>query len=132
MNFAIDVNYIKVITAAIGGYLLALGQSIEPQVAIWVISLGGSLLWITLGEDSSIKKIFFNIVISLMFGIFGSQISFVLWPLLPRLPVCFFLSMFGVPISLYIIRNLKEANITDLISSVLEKLIPWKGKKNDT
>lgn len=124
---SVNFTFIKNISVTLGSMLLFAGQSIEPQIGIWVVSLGAGLLWITLGDDASVLHIFFNIILSLFWGIFGSQIAYAAFPMVPRLADCFFLSLFGVPASHYVIRNLKETNFFDIIIAVLDKIIPWKS-----
>ncbi len=126
---SVNFTFIKNISVTLGGALLFAGQVIEPQIAIWVVSLGASLLWVTLGDDASVLKIVVNIFLALFWGIFGSQIAFAIFPIMPRLAECFFLSLFGVPASYYFIRNLKDTNFFDLVTTILDKIIPWRGFK---
>ncbi len=114
----------------IGGFLLMIGSTLEPNVAIWIISLGGSLLYIAIGQDQSLKNIFFNLIIGLFFGIFGSQLMHIWEPLLPQIAVSFFLSMFGVSTTQYILRNLKTTSFVDIISAIISKIIPWSSEKS--
>lgn len=125
MNF----TTLKSLSTAIGGILILAGQTIEPELGIWVVSLGGSLLGVTMGEDFTIFRVILNIILAIFMGIFGSQIAFVVYPTLPRLADCFILSLFGVPITYYIIRNLKVTSFAEVLLDVIDRIVPWKGNK---
>lgn len=116
----------KSICSVVGGFLLMVGSSIEPSIGIWIISLGGSLLTVALGEDQSIKKIASNLCVGLFWGIFGSQIIHVWEPLIPQIAASFFISMFGVHATQYLIRNFKTESFSDIIVAIFDRIIPWK------
>jgi hypothetical protein len=118
----------KYLISLIGGTLIMIGSAIEPSVGIWVVSLGGSLLTVSLGYDQSIFHIIVNIFIGLFFGIFGSQIIHAWEPILPQIAASFFISMFGVNITQYTIRNLKTSSFTEIVVSIMDRIIPWKGR----
>jgi hypothetical protein len=117
---------VKSTCSVVGGFLLMVGSSIEPSIGIWVISLGGSLLTVALGEDQSIKKIVLNLCVGLFWGIFGSQIIHVWEPLIPQIAASFFISMFGVHATQYLIRNFKTGNFSDIVVAIFDRIIPWK------
>jgi hypothetical protein len=119
----------KYLAGVVGGFLLMIGAAIEPSVGVWVISLGGSLLTVALGKDQSLKEIAIHMLIGLFFGIFGSQIIHAWWPVIPQIAGSFFISMFGVNTAQYVFRNLDTTSFTDVVATVLEKLIPWKSSK---
>jgi len=120
---------IKYFVSIVGGALVMLGSGIEPSVGIWVVSLGGSLLTVSLGQDQSIFNIFINVMIGLFFGIFGSQIIHTWEPLMPQIAASFFLSMFGVNITQYMIRNLRTNTFSEIVATIIDRIIPWKKEK---
>jgi len=120
---------IKYLASVVGGALIMLGSAIEPSIGIWVVSLGGSLLTVSLGQDQSIFHIFINVMIGLFFGIFGSQIIHTWEPPLPQIAASFFLSMFGVNITQYMIRNLRTNTFSEIVATVIDRIVPWKKEK---
>lgn len=127
-----DLTHIFTLKTActfLGGFLLMVGSTIEPSVGVWIVSLGGSLLYLSLSDDRSLFLIFVYLVIGLFFGIFGSQLFHAMEPLFPQIALSFLFSIFGVNITYYVIRNLKTTTFVEIIVVVLDKIIPWKGKK---
>lgn len=120
---------IKYCLTVIGGFLVMLGSTVEPSVGIWVISLGGALLTIALGEDQNLIKIISNIIIGLFWGIFGSQVIHAWEPTIPQIADAFFMALFGVNATKYIIRNLQTNSFEDMVIAVVSRIIPWKGRE---
>ena len=126
-------NFFGFILSFIGGLLLLIGNHVEPLIGVWIISLGGTLLTASLGEDKTFKGILFYLIVGLGWGIFGSQIIHALWEVLPQEAVCFFTSMFGGEMTWYILRSMKQGSIGDFFIELIAKLIPFAGitkKKN--
>jgi hypothetical protein len=117
---------IKWVLTFIGGGVLMIGSSLEPAIGIWVVSLGGSLLTVSLGEDQSLKRIIIHLIIGLFWGIFGSQIIHAWEPVLPQIAASFFISMFGVHATQYVIRNFSTGSFSDIIVAIFDRIIPWK------
>jgi uncharacterized membrane protein YjjP (DUF1212 family) len=68
-------------------------------------------------------------MIGLFFGIFGSQIIHTWEPLMPQIAASFFLSMFGVNITQYMIRNLRTNTFSEIVATIIDRIIPWKKEK---
>lgn len=117
---------LKYILGLFAGFLLMLGSMIEPNIGIWVISLGGSLLTVALGKDQTLKQIFLYLIIGLFWGIFGSQILHAWWPIIPQNADAFFLSLFGVNATQYVTRNLESTTFVEIIGTIVSNLLPWK------
>jgi len=122
----------KGVLSAIGGFLIMVGSAIEPSVGVWIISISGALLTSSLGKDKTTKIILMHLLIGLGWGIFGSQVIHAEFPLINQQAAAFFSSMFGVEMTWFFIRNLKEVDLGEIISNMLVELFSkfsWKKRK---
>ena len=119
---------LKYILTVFGGFLVMVGTSIEPQLGIWLVSIGGSLLTISLGADKTFFQIIRNIILGLCWGVFGSQLVHGFEAGIPQIAAAFFLAFFGVSLTGYFTRNLKTGSFQDIFVVILNKLVPWSWK----
>jgi hypothetical protein len=111
---------IKGLLGSIGGFMLITGSQIEPSVGVWVISLGGALLHSTFGKDYRMITVFSHIVIGLFCGIFGSQIVHAVSPIINQIAAAFFMSLIGVEMVLFAVRNFQVSTFTGVIQVIFQ------------
>ena len=116
----------KFIWSFLGGCLIIIGSTIEPSVGVWVVSVGGTLLTISLGDDKTFKGIFLYLVIGVCFGVFGSQVIHATTNI-PQIAASFFCSMFGSETTWWLIRSMKEGTAGDFLIDLITKLNPFNG-----
>ena len=117
---------LKYVLTVFGGFFVMVGTAIEPQLGIWLVSIGGSLLTIAVGGDRTFFQIVWNLMVGLCWGVFGSQLFHGIELTTPQIADAFFLSFFGVSLTGYFTRNLKTGNFQDILSLVMNKFMPWK------
>lgn len=120
--------YIKLISGVLGSFLLLVGGSIEPQVGVWVVSVGGSLLAIALGPDKNFWQVCLYLICGLFWGIFGSQVIHAISPI-PQPAAAFFSSIFGSEATFYVMRSLRQGDMSNFFLALVEKINPFSGMK---
>ena len=125
---------IKYLFGMLGSILIYLGSTIEPQVGIWVIAMGGTFLTASFGRDRTLHGIILYICLGLGCGIFGSQLINSLFPSIPQKAIAFFAAMFGGDFTWRAISGIREVSFTLLVETIIKNFKPFNivnGKKND-
>ncbi len=104
------------------------GGSIEPSVGIWVVSLGGSLLYLALGPDKGFIEVLFYLIFGVCWGISGSQVIHSI-SAIPQLAAAFFSSMFGSEATWYILRSFRNGDAGSFLLALADKVNPFGGIK---
>jgi hypothetical protein len=124
-DFAAGFFGLKYIIGLIGGLLVMLGASIEPQGGIWIVAIGGTLLTASFGKDRSLHAIIIYVFLGLGWGIFGSQILVSIFPSMPQKAFAFFTGMFGAEATLYVINSFREGSFAQFISTIIVNFKPF-------
>ena len=129
------MSSLKFIWSFLGGCFIIIGSTIEPSVGVWVVSIGGTLLTISLGEDKTFMGIFLYLIIGVCWGIFGSQVIHATTSI-PQIAGAFFSSMFGSETTWWLIRSMREGTAGDFMIDLITKLNPFDriiplGRKKD-
>jgi len=122
--------YLKAYSGILGGFLLMVGGSIEPSVGIWVVSAGGSLLYLALGPDKRFSGAIFYLFFGICWGVFGSQVIHAI-SAIPQLAAAFFASMFGSEATWYIMRSFRRGDASSFLLTMVEKVNPFSSVKDD-
>jgi hypothetical protein len=118
----------KSIVSFIGGLFIIVGVNVEPSVGVWVISLGGTLLTVSLGSDKTVKGILLYMVMGLFWGVFGSQVIHATTQV-PQVAGAFFAAMFGAEMTWFLIRSMREGSVGEFLIDLIAKLNPFSGIK---
>ena len=132
-DYAAGLFGLKYLIGVIGGVLVMIGSSIEPSAGIWIVAMGGTLLTAAFGRDRSLHAIVLYVFMGLGWGIFGSQIIYSLFPVVPQKAVAFFIAMFGAEATSWVLKAMREGSITELLTKLISNFKPFnfinKGSK---
>ena len=114
----------KFIWIALGWTFIVIGSTVEPSVGVWVVSIGGTLLTISLGEDKTLKGMFLYLIIGICWGVFGSQVIHAMTAI-PQVAAAFFAAMFGSEMTWFIIRSMKSGSVGGFLLEIIARVNPF-------
>lgn len=106
---------------AIGAILIAAAATIEPEPGAWLWAIAGAFLAISVGRDRSLPKMAGHLALGTFIGV--AIAALLTWEYgTPRAPVAFLVGLFGVDLSAWFTRQVRDGTLLESIGKAISAL----------